>query len=75
MTLFNKYWKMKIVLNFTLIQKYSINLEPLPIEAASIGTEERCNNTNAGLGYLELLEMSKQILLLEQLASVRTVNS
>jgi hypothetical protein len=59
-----------------LIKKYSINLEPLPIEAASIGTEpkQRCDSTTAGLGYMELLESSKQILLLGQLASVSTVN-
>ena len=48
--------------------------------AASIGTEpsllvQRCNGTTAGMGYLEVLELSMQILLLGQLASVRTVNS
>jgi hypothetical protein len=36
---------------------------------------QRCNGTTAGLGYLEVLELSMQILLLGQLASVRTVNS
>jgi hypothetical protein len=36
---------------------------------------QRCNGTIAGLGYLEVLELSMQILLLGQLASVRTVNS
>jgi hypothetical protein len=35
---------------------------------------QRCNGTTAGLGYLEVLELSMQILLLGQLASVRTVN-
>ena len=34
---------------------------------------QRCNGTTAGLGYLEVESM--QILLLGQLASVRTVNS
>jgi hypothetical protein len=55
---------------------------------SSIGTElpllhgtelpllvQRCNGTTAGLGYLEVLELSMQILLLGQLASVRSVNS
>ncbi len=36
---------------------------------------QRCNGTTAGLGYLEVLELSMQILLLGQLASVQTVNS
>ncbi len=35
----------------------------------------RCNGTKAGLGYLEALALSMQILLLGQLASVRTLNS
>jgi hypothetical protein len=48
--------------------------------AASIGTQppllvQRCNGTTARLGYLEVLELSMQILLLGQLAGVRTVNS
>jgi hypothetical protein len=34
-----------------------------------------CISTKAGLGYLEALEFPMQILLLRQLASVRTVNS
>jgi hypothetical protein len=36
---------------------------------------QRCNCTTAGLGYLEVLELSMRILLLGQLASVRTINS
>jgi hypothetical protein len=36
---------------------------------------QKCNGTTAGLGYLEVLELSMQILILGQLASVRTVNS
>jgi hypothetical protein len=36
---------------------------------------QRCNGTTARLGYLEVLELSMQILLLGQLASVRTVNT
>ncbi len=36
---------------------------------------QRCNGTTIGMGYLEVLEFSKQILILGQLASVRTVNS
>jgi hypothetical protein len=36
---------------------------------------QRCNGTTAGLGYLEVLELSMQILLLGHVASVRTVNS
>jgi hypothetical protein len=36
---------------------------------------QRCCGTTAGLSYLEVLELSMQILLLGQLASVRTVNS
>jgi hypothetical protein len=36
---------------------------------------QRCNGTTAGLGYLEVSELSTEILLLEQLAIVRTVNS
>jgi hypothetical protein len=36
---------------------------------------QRCNGTSAGLGYLEVLDLSMQILLLGQLASFRTVNS
>jgi hypothetical protein len=35
---------------------------------------QRCNGTTAGPGYLEVLELSRQFLLLGQLASVRTVN-
>jgi hypothetical protein len=40
---------------------------------ASIGTE--CDGTTVGLGYLEVSELSMQILLVGQLASVGTVNS
>ncbi len=36
---------------------------------------QRCNGNTAGLGYLEALELSMQILLLGHLASVRTANS
>jgi hypothetical protein len=43
-------------------------------KAASIDTEA-FYGTTAGLGYLEVLELSMQILLLGQLASVRTVDS
>jgi hypothetical protein len=45
---------------------FSAHLPPL--------LEQRCNGTTAGLGYLKVLKLSMQILLLEQLASVRTVN-
>ncbi len=45
--------------------------------AASIGTEVYRTGigTIAGLGYLEVLDLSKPFLLLGQLASVRTVSS
>jgi hypothetical protein len=36
---------------------------------------QRCNGTTVGLGYLKVLELSMEILLLGQLASVRTFNS
>ncbi len=36
---------------------------------------QRCNGTTAGLGYLEVLELSMKILLLGQLASVRTMST
>ncbi len=36
---------------------------------------QRCNGTTAGLGYLEVLELSMHILLLGQLASVRTATT
>ncbi len=39
------------------------------------GTTARLNGTTAGLGYLEVLELSMQILLLGQLASFLTVSS
>jgi hypothetical protein len=39
------------------------------------GTTARLNGTTAGLGYLEVLELSMQILLLGQLAGVLTVSS
>ncbi len=36
---------------------------------------QRCNSTTAGLCYLELLELSKQILLLGQLARVSALST
>jgi hypothetical protein len=39
------------------------------------GTTAGLNGTTAGLGYLEVLELLMQILLLGQLASVLTVSS
>jgi hypothetical protein len=36
---------------------------------------QRSKGTTAGLGYLEVLELYMEFLLLGQLASVRTVNS
>jgi hypothetical protein len=35
---------------------------------------QQCNGTTAGLGYLEVLSLSMEILLIGQLASVRTDN-
>jgi hypothetical protein len=53
-------------------------LLPIDIEKELLSLQppllvQRCNGTTAGLGYLEVESM--QILLLGQLASVRTVNS
>jgi hypothetical protein len=39
------------------------------------GTTAGLNGTTAGLGYLEVMELPMQILLLRQLASVLTVSS
>ncbi len=50
------------------IQKELLTLQP-PLWV------QRCNGTTAVLGYLKVLELSMQILLLGQLASVHTVNS
>ncbi len=49
------------------IYRYELIKTPLLVQ--------RCNGISAGMGYLEVLELSMQILLLGQLASVRTVNS
>jgi hypothetical protein len=67
-----KYLEENKKVNFGIFQWHSL--------AASIGTQppllvQRCNGTTAGLVYWEVLELSKQILLLGQWASVRTVNS
>ncbi len=45
------------------------------IKKTYIGTEVPIMDYTAGLGNLEVLKLSMQILLLGQLASVRTVNS
>ncbi len=53
------------------ISKYENGNKPPLLEQRSNGSY----GTTAGLGYSEVLELSKQILLFGQLASVRTVNS
>jgi hypothetical protein len=63
-------WNTTIKIVFDPIPKLSQGSTPVRL---SIG--KWCNGTTAGLGYLEVLELSLQILLLGRLASVSNVSS
>ncbi len=60
---------------FVILRTFKVSFEQLEIYSLPPLLVQRCNGITAGLGYLEVLELPVQILLLGQLASVRTVNS